>query len=68
MGDDPVALYLEDIFTILANLAGIPAVSLPLGQHSNGMPFGVQLMAGCQREAELLEFSRYMLDKFLSLA
>ena len=68
MGDDPVALYLEDIFTIHANLAGIPAISLPLGIHSNGMPFGVQLMAGQFQERDLLDFSKYMLDKFNTLA
>ena len=68
MGDDPVALYLEDIFTILANLAGIPAVSLPLGRHSNGIPFGVQLMAAPFREQELINCSAYMLKKFTTLA
>ena len=68
MSDDPVALYLEDIFTIHANLAGIPAISLPLGMHSNGMPFGVQLMTGSFNEPELLNFSKYMLAKFNTLA
>jgi aspartyl-tRNA(Asn)/glutamyl-tRNA(Gln) amidotransferase subunit A len=68
MGDDPVALYLEDIFTIHANLAGIPAVSMPLGRHSNGMPFGIQLMAGPFKEQELLNGSAYMLEKFTTLA
>jgi aspartyl-tRNA(Asn)/glutamyl-tRNA(Gln) amidotransferase subunit A len=68
MGEDPVALYLEDIFTIHANLAGIPAVSLPLGLHSNGMPFGIQLMARSFDEHELLNFSNYMLARFNSLA
>lgn len=42
---DPVAMYLQDIFTVQANLAGVPAVSLPTGTHSNGLPFGTQLMA-----------------------
>ena len=42
---DPVAMYLQDIFTVQANLAGVPAVSLPTGTHSNGLPFGIQLMA-----------------------
>jgi len=68
MVDDPVSLYLEDIFTILGNLAGVPAISLPLGHHSNGMPFGVQLMSGSFRENELLNFSKYMLDNFNTLA
>jgi aspartyl-tRNA(Asn)/glutamyl-tRNA(Gln) amidotransferase subunit A len=42
---DPVSMYLQDIFTVQANLAGVPAVSLPTGQHTNGLPFGTQLMA-----------------------
>jgi aspartyl-tRNA(Asn)/glutamyl-tRNA(Gln) amidotransferase subunit A len=67
MGDDPVALYLEDIFTIHASLTGIPAVSLPLGKHPNGMPFGVQVMSAGLSEAKLLAFSEYMMDCFLSL-
>jgi aspartyl-tRNA(Asn)/glutamyl-tRNA(Gln) amidotransferase subunit A len=60
MGDDPVALYLEDIFTTHANLAGIPAVSLPLGRHSNGLPFGVQLMADRFEEGKLMAFGHYL--------
>ena len=43
--NDPVAMYLQDIFTVQANLAGVPAVSLPTGTHSNGLPYGMQLMA-----------------------
>ena len=42
---DPVAMYLQDIFTVQANLAGVPAVSLPTGTHANGLPYGIQLMA-----------------------
>jgi aspartyl-tRNA(Asn)/glutamyl-tRNA(Gln) amidotransferase subunit A len=42
---DPVAMYLQDIFTVQANLAGVPAISLPTGTHSNGLPYGIQLMA-----------------------
>jgi len=42
---DPVAMYLADIYTVMANLVGIPAISLPLFKHSNGMPFGLQVMA-----------------------
>ena len=54
---DPIAMYLQDIFTVHANLAGIPAISLPLGEHSNGMPFGIQLMAKSFDDAKLLAFS-----------
>ena len=42
---DPLTMYLSDIFTIPANLAGIPAMSLPCGFYSKGLPIGLQLMA-----------------------
>ena len=42
--NDPIKMYLQDIFTVHANIAGIPAISLPLGSHSNKLPFGIQLM------------------------
>lgn len=51
---DPVTMYLQDIFTVQANLAGIPALSIPAGQHSNGMPFGIQLMAKPFEDERLL--------------
>ena len=62
MGDDPVALYLEDIFTIHANLVGIHDISIPMGKHSSGLPFGVQLMTSRHQEASLLSLSDYMLN------
>jgi aspartyl-tRNA(Asn)/glutamyl-tRNA(Gln) amidotransferase subunit A len=57
MADDPVAMYLADIFTVQANMVGMPAIALPIGQHSCGLPVGVQLMAGKFCEAELLGFA-----------
>ncbi len=60
---DPIKMYLEDIFTVHANHAGIPAISLPLGKHSNGLPFGVQLMAAHFEEPALLRFSAYLMNK-----
>ena len=55
---DPVAMYLSDIYTVLANLAGVPALSLPAGTHpENGLPVGVQLMAGLWEEERLLDFA-----------
>lgn len=58
---DPIAMYLEDIFTVQANLVGIPAISLPLGQKKSGLPFGIQLMGKMFGEKELLSFSKYMM-------
>lgn len=55
---DPVAMYLQDIFTVQANLAGIPAISIPTGSHSNGLPFGIQLMAKPFEDERLLAVAR----------
>jgi len=57
---DPTVMYLEDIFTVQANLAGNPAISLPLGKHSNGLPIGLHVMADNFKEADLLAFSKYL--------
>ena len=59
---NPVAMYLEDIYTVLANLSGNPAISLPLAEHTNGMPFGTQLMAKPFHESELLGFSHNLMN------
>ena len=60
---DPTVMYLEDIFTVQANLSGNPAISLPLGTHSNGLPIGLHLMADHFKEAELLSFSKQLFNK-----
>jgi len=60
--DDQIKMYLEDIYTAQAPLAGIPAISLPLGQHSNGLPFGIQVMGKSFGEVELLSFSKYLMN------
>lgn len=59
---DPVKMYLEDIFTVPANLTGVPAISLPLGKHSNGLPYGVQLMGRKHDETTLFAFSDYLMN------
>ena len=51
--DDPMAMYLNDIFTIPANLAGVPAISVPCGLDSAGLPIGLQLTAKALDEATL---------------
>jgi len=55
--DDPIAMYLADIYTVMANLVGCPAISIPLFKHSNGMPFGLQVMANRFDEVSLLQIS-----------
>ena len=57
MEKDPVATYLADIYTVFANLTGIPAISIPLFKHSNNMPFGVQIMSDKYNEVTLLQIS-----------
>ena len=59
--DNPVEMFLSDIFTVHANLAGVPAISLPLGQHSNGLPFGLQFLGRPFAEAELLSFANQVM-------
>lgn len=54
---DPIAMYLSDIFTIPANLAGIPAISVPCGFTKTGLPIGLQLMARAFDESTLLRAS-----------
>lgn len=62
--DDPVAMYLADIYTVFANLTGIPAISLPLFKHSNGLPFGLQLMTKQFDEVSLLNISQLWMQQY----
>jgi len=59
--DDPTVAYLEDIYTVHANLAGTPAISLPLWNSKMNMPIGVQLMGAAFREQELFSFSKLLM-------
>ncbi len=60
---DPIAMYLADIFTVPANLAGIPAISIPNGKDAEGLSIGLQLMGREFEEAKLLAFSNYLLKQ-----
>ncbi len=64
MDKDPVAVYLADIYTVYANLTGTPAISLPLFKHSNGMPFGVQVLTNKHDELTLLGISNMLLSNY----
>jgi aspartyl-tRNA(Asn)/glutamyl-tRNA(Gln) amidotransferase subunit A len=54
---EPVQMYLEDIYTIAINLAGLPAVSVPMGLNSNGLPLGLQLIGPQKGDAEVLNLA-----------
>ena len=54
---NPIAMYLADIYTVFANLTGIPAIAIPLFSHSNNMPFGLQILCNKEQELLLLEIS-----------
>jgi aspartyl-tRNA(Asn)/glutamyl-tRNA(Gln) amidotransferase subunit A len=54
---DPIKMYLEDIFTVQANIAGIPAISVPCGFSDNGLPVGLQIMAGAFEEEKMFDLA-----------
>ena len=58
--DDPVAMYLEDLFTVHASVAGVPAISIPNGTDDAGLPIGLQVVTNAFKEAELYAFSEYL--------
>ncbi|MCC6180796.1 MAG: Asp-tRNA(Asn)/Glu-tRNA(Gln) amidotransferase subunit GatA [Bacteroidia bacterium] len=55
---DPIKMYLEDIFTVQANIVGCPAISVPNGTHSNGLPIGLQIMGRDFEEDKLLNLAQ----------
>ena len=65
--DDPLAMYLSDIFTIPADLAGVPAISIPCGPAPDGLPVGFQMMGRLQDEATVLR-AAYALEQELAFA
>lgn len=59
--EDPLVMYMADIFTVLASLTGIPAIAIPLGNNQEGLPLSLQLMAKHFKEQELLSLSHTFL-------
>jgi aspartyl-tRNA(Asn)/glutamyl-tRNA(Gln) amidotransferase subunit A len=57
MADDPVRMYLADIYTVSLNLAGLPGMSVPCGFGAGGLPVGMQLIGNYFEEARLLEIA-----------
>ena len=58
--DDPVAMYLNDVFTVTTNLAGLPGLSLPAGLDSRGLPLGLQLIGKVLDEGTLFSLAAAM--------
>ena len=59
---DPIAMYLNDIFTVTVNLAGLPAISVPTGYDQLGLPLGLQIIGRPWEESEILNIA-YSLEK-----
>lgn len=53
---DPLEIYLSDIYTVLANLGGIPAISIPCGKNKEGLPYGIQIMSDIKADKKLIHF------------
>jgi len=64
--DDPLQMYLSDIYTVSANLAGLPALSLPVGNDSQGLPIGMQIMAKPFAEETILQLGHYIERQWVS--
>ncbi|MEP7148686.1 MAG: Asp-tRNA(Asn)/Glu-tRNA(Gln) amidotransferase subunit GatA [Acidobacteriota bacterium] len=62
--DDPLAMYLNDVYTVSANLAGTPAISIPCGLSSEGLPIGTQLIGNFWSEGQLLNLARRYEEEF----
>jgi len=60
--DNPVEMYLADLFSVQANVAGVPAISVPCGVDKQGLPIGLQVMADDFEESKLLGFSKMILE------
>ena len=58
--DDPMAMYLSDIYTVTANLAGVPGISLPCGNSSEGLPIGIQVLGKHFDEATVIRLAHAM--------
>jgi aspartyl-tRNA(Asn)/glutamyl-tRNA(Gln) amidotransferase subunit A len=62
---DPLEMYLSDIYTTSANLAGIPGINIPIANAVNGLPIGMQLLSNQFDELKLLQFSYFIQKNIL---
>lgn len=63
--NDPLQMYLSDIYTTSANLAGIPGLNIPIGKNQEGLPIGMQVMSKQFDENKLLQFSKFLVERIL---
>lgn len=61
---NPVAMYLADIFTVQANITGMPAISIPAASRIEGLSWGIQLVAPCKKDEELISFAHALQKSF----
>jgi aspartyl-tRNA(Asn)/glutamyl-tRNA(Gln) amidotransferase subunit A len=64
---DPISMYLADIYTVYANLVGMPAIAIPLFRHSTGLPYGPQIMTNRFEELSLLQFADHLAKLYKSI-
>jgi aspartyl-tRNA(Asn)/glutamyl-tRNA(Gln) amidotransferase subunit A len=62
-GKSPVEIYLADIYSVMANLVGAPAISIPLGRDDQGLPFGLQIITANYSEDTLFFLTKNMLNR-----
>lgn len=62
--DDPLSMYLSDVYTVTMNLAGLPAISVPCGLHSSGLPVGLQIIGNYLDETTMFALGSSFLKKF----
>jgi aspartyl-tRNA(Asn)/glutamyl-tRNA(Gln) amidotransferase subunit A len=57
---NPIEMYLGDVFSVQANVVGVPAISIPCGKDEKGLPIGMQVIADDFEESKLLHFSNFL--------
>ena len=57
---NPIEMYLGDLFSVQANVVGVPAISVPCGKDDQGLPIGLQVVADDFEESKLLHFSNFL--------
>ena len=61
--NDPVSMYIEDIFTVTANIVGVPAISVPAGRGKTGLPIGLQILSKHFGESELYNIADFVMER-----